>query len=97
VTLPLTVVPKLQIRTFGVGRARVGKRYRLALVSSGGVADPRWTLAAGVLPLGLVLDPATGVISGTAWRPGRFRFTVAVTDSLGAKAAMTYSLTVRRR
>src|SRR5436190_10801647 len=97
VTLPLTVAPKLQIRTFGVGRARVGKRYRLALVSSGGVADPRWTLAAGVLPVGLVLDPATGVISGTAWRPGRFRFTVAVTDSLGAKAAMTYSLTVRRR
>ena len=97
VTLPLTVVPKLQIRTFGVGRARVGKHYRLALVSSGGVADPRWTLAAGVLPSGLVLDPASGVISGTARRSGRFRFTVAVTDSLGAKAAMTYSLIVRRR
>lgn len=97
VTLTLTVAPKLQIRTFGVGRARIGKRYRLALVSGGGVGETHWTLAAGALPAGLTLDAASGVISGIARRTGRFRFTVAVVDSLGAKAAMTYSLTVRRR
>lgn len=97
VTLTLTVAPKLQIRTFGVGRAVAGKHYRLVLVSSGGVGDARWTLAAGALPPGLVLDSATGVISGKARHAGRFRFTVGVTDSLGAKAAMTYSLVVRRR
>jgi hypothetical protein len=42
------------------------------------------------------LNGMTGVVSGKARRPGRFRFTVLVTDSLGAKAAMTYTLTVRR-
>jgi hypothetical protein len=93
----LTIAPKLQIATFGVGRAQVGKRFRLALASRGGVADTSWALAAGSLPSGLTLNADTGVISGKARHAGRFRFTVVVTDSLGAKAAMTYSLTVRRR
>jgi hypothetical protein len=97
VTVTLTVAPKLQIATFAVGRAKVGKRYRLTLTSRGGVGDTSWALAAGSLPSGLTLNPDTGVISGKARRSGRFRFTVAVTDSLQAKAAMTYSLAVRRR
>jgi large repetitive protein len=97
VTVTLTIAPKLQIATFGVGRAQVGKRYRLALASRGGVADTSWALAAGSLPSGLTLNPDTGVISGKPRHAGRFRFTVVVTDSLQAKAAMTYSLTVRRR
>jgi hypothetical protein len=95
--LSLTIAPKLQIATFGVGRAQVGKRYRLALASRGGVADTSWALAAGSLPSGLTLNPDTGVISGKPRHAGRFRFTVVATDSLQAKAAMTYSLTVRRR
>jgi large repetitive protein len=97
VTLTLTVAPKLQIKTVAIGRARVGKRYRLALVFSGGVGTPRWALAAGALPSGVTVDAATGVISGKPRRPGKFRFTVVVTDSLGAKAAMTYTLGVSRR
>jgi hypothetical protein len=96
VTVTLTVAPKLQISTFGVGRARVGKRYRLALASSGGVGDTTWVLAAGSLPSGLMLDTDTGVVFGKPRVSGLFRFTVVVTDSLQAKAAMTYSLKVRR-
>jgi Putative Ig domain len=92
----LTVAPKLQIATFGVGRAHLGKRYRLALVSRGGVGERTWALAAGSLPSGLTLNATTGVVTGKTRRPGRFRFTVVVTDLLGAKAAMTYSLKVTR-
>jgi putative Ig domain-containing protein len=97
VTVTLTVAPKLQIATIGVGRAQAGKRFRLALVFRGGVGDTSWALAAGSLPSGLTLNADTGVISGKARHSGRFRFTVVVTDSLHAKAAMTYRLTVRRR
>jgi large repetitive protein len=97
VTVTLTVAPKLRIETLAIGRAQVGKRYRLALVFSGGVGETRWVLAGGSLPSGVTLDPATGLISGKPRRPGKFRFTVAVTDALGAKAAMTYTLVVRRR
>jgi hypothetical protein len=97
VTLTLTVAPKLQIKTVAIARAQMGKRYRLALVFSGGVGATHWALAAGSLPSGVTLDAATGVLSGKPRRPGKFRFTVVVTDSLGAKAAMTYTLRVTRR
>lgn len=97
VKVTLTVAPKLQIATYGVGRAKAGKRYRFALVSRGGVGATSWALAAGSLPSGLALNPATGVISGKARRSGRFRFTVVVTDSLQARAAMTYTLRITRR
>jgi large repetitive protein len=96
VTVTLTVAPKLQIATFAIGRARVGKRYLLALAARGGVGHTSWTLAAGSLPAGVKLNATTGVVSGKTRARGRFRFTVLVTDSLGAKAAMTYSLTVTR-
>ena len=95
VTVTLTVAPKLQIATLGVGRPRVGKRYRLALASRGGVGDTKWAVAARALPPGLTLNTVTGVISGTARHAGRYRFTVVATDSLQAKAAMTYTLTVK--
>jgi len=96
-TVTLTVAPKLQISTFSVGRAQVGKRYRLALASAGGVGDTSWTRAVGSLPVGLNLNADTGVISGKPRASGTFRFTIVVTDSLEAKAAMTYSLKVQRR
>jgi large repetitive protein len=97
VKLTLTVAPRLQIATFTVGRGQVGKRYRLALVTRGGVGATSWVLAAGSLPSGLTLNAETGVISGKPRRTGRYRFTVVATDSLAAKAAMTYALRVARR
>jgi len=96
-TVTLSVAPKLQVTTFSVGRAQVGKRYRLALASAGGVGDTSWTLAVGSLPAGLKLDADTGVISGKPRASGAFRFTIVVTDALEAKAAMTYSLKIKRR
>jgi hypothetical protein len=96
VKVTLTVAPKLQIATTRVGRARVGQRYRLALAFSGGVGDTKWALAGGSLPSGLKLTER-GVISGKASRAGQFRFTLVVTDSLGAKSAMRYTLRIARR
>ncbi len=96
VSVTLTVAPKLQIRTFRVGTSRLRKSYRLALGTAGGVGTTHWVVAAGALPAGLKLDAETGVLSGKPRNAGRFRFTVAVADALGARAAMTYTLRVRR-
>ena len=68
-----------------------------ALASAGGVGATSWTLAVGSLPAGVKLNADTGVISGKPRRSGTFRFTIVGTDALEAKAAMTYSLRVRRR
>jgi hypothetical protein len=86
--MTLTVAEKLRIATTGVGRAKAGKSYRLALGSTGGVGATKWALAVGSLPPGLKLS-GVGLVSGKPRHAGRFRFTVAVTDALGAKAAMT--------
>jgi hypothetical protein len=97
VTTTLTVAPKLQIATFDTGRAHRGKPYLLALTSTGGVAPTTWTLVSGSLPRGLTLDGAGGVISGTPRARGHFFFALVVSDALGAKRAMRYELTVKRR
>lgn len=92
----LTIAEKLRIGTLGIGRAKVGKSYRFALGSTGGVGAAKWALAVGSLPPGLKLS-SSGVVSGKPRQAGRFRFTVAVTDALGAKAAMTYTLRIAKR
>jgi hypothetical protein len=97
VTVTLTVAPKLQITTFDTGRAHRGRPYVLPLSSTGGVGPTSWTLASGSLPPGLTLDGTNGVISGKPRLRGHFSFALLLTDSLGAKRAMRYTLIVARR
>jgi hypothetical protein len=96
-TVTVTVAPKLQITTLAIARAHRGKPYRLRLTSTGGVGPISWALASGSLPPGLTLDAPSGLISGKTRVRGHFVFAVVVTDSLGAKRAMRYNLTVARR
>lgn len=52
-----------------------------------------WSISAGALPAGLVLDPSTGVVSGRAQRAGTK--TVAVTGSSGDKVGLgTFSVLI---
>lgn len=76
--LPLT------IRTASLPGLRQGDRLELALAAEGGSAPYLWE-AQGALPAGLVLQPDTGVITGTPREPGETAATLVVRDSLGEK------------
>jgi hypothetical protein len=64
------------------------------LFADGGVPGYTWTLRSGQLPPGLRLTASPGRITGTPTTRGTFSFVVRVTDSRGAFAERTFSITV---
>ncbi len=86
----------LSVSTSALPEAAVGSPYVDALVASGGRKPYTWAIASGVLPAGLHLAPATGVISGTPTATATSSFTVRVTDAAGGSAAVSLSITVVR-
>ena len=64
------------------------------LVADGGVPGYTWTLRSGQLPPGLQLTASPGRITGTPTSGGTFSFVVRATDTRGAFAERTFSITV---
>ena len=96
-TLNLTIAPPpgtLTITTTSLPNGTVGVPYSRPVQATGGSGTFTWTISAGALPPNLILDPATGVISGTPTAPGTFSFTVRVADTGGQSATQPLSITI---
>jgi len=64
-------------------------------VVTGGTAPLAWAIVTGTLPVGLMLDPVTGIVSGTTLAAaGSTSITFTVTDSLKLVAQATVTITV---
>src|SRR5215217_1642481 len=75
--------------------ATVGQFYCCGnLFADGGVPGYTWTLRSGQLPPGLRLTASPGRITGTPTTRGTFSFVVHATDTRGAFAERTFSITV---
>ena len=72
---------------------QVGVAYSQTLAISGGMFPYTWSIFAGSLPDGLSLS-SDGLISGAPTSTGTSSFTVQVTDSLGATATKSLSITI---
>ena len=84
----------LQITTDSLPNAIIGSPYSASVSASGGA--PPYTFSAGGLPDGVSMS-AAGAISGTipaTAAPGNFTVTATVTDSKGATASRSYTVTV---
>lgn len=66
------------------GSGQAGMSYNSSLVASGGVPPYTFSITAGSLPSGLVLNASSGAITGTPTVPGPFSFTAQVMDSSGS-------------
>jgi hypothetical protein len=71
----------------------MGTSYSQTLAATGGTAPYAWTLFAGTLPGGVVLNGA-GVISGTPTNYGTFNFTVQLTDYAGLTTTRAFTLSI---
>ena len=94
-----------------LGVAQVDTPYSVQMVvgnvntsnpTSGGLPPYSWLLAAGNLPIGLSINPNTGLISGTPCTYNSttdysktFSAVVQVTDAIGAIATQTYTMTLQ--
>ena len=90
----IVVARRLEIATARFRTTKVGKPFGAKLATVGGVAPDSWRIVTGTLPHGIRFDNSRGVLAGAAKKPGRFRLTFMVTDSLAVDARGTLTLVV---
>lgn len=74
----------------------VGTSYNVSLAASGGTGALLWTVASGLLPDGVTLNPSTGVISGTptAESLDPVTFDIQVADSASHTTKKQFSIAI---
>ncbi len=92
ITLPAT--PPLINSSLSPLPGLVGETYSQTFTASDGTSPFAWTVAAGFLPPGLSLNPATGVLSGRPTQAGAYRFTVEILDGAGLRDSVVVELTI---
>src|SRR5207302_2076338 len=89
-SLSLTVTPALAVSTTALPSGTVGSSYSTTITASGGTPPYSWSGAGGD---GLSLS-AAGVLSGTPAQPGTLAESITVSDSAGATATSSLSLSI---
>jgi hypothetical protein len=74
-------IPSPTITTTDLRNGVQGLAYGDVLTVTNGKLPFTWSVVSGSLPAGLILNPNSGVISGTAGFPGTSNFTIQVTDA----------------
>jgi glucose/arabinose dehydrogenase len=90
----IKVLKAVGVTTKNLEAGKTGKKYKVFLKAIGGKKPFNWALIAGALPAGLILDPATGKLSGIPAVAVAPNLTFRVTDSLGGTAQKSFTLTI---
>jgi hypothetical protein len=73
---------------------QIGVAYSHTFPTGGGIAPLTFSIIAGSLPGGLILNAATGALTGTPTSHGTFAFTIQVQDAFGALNSVSCSIVV---
>lgn len=93
----LTIVvapPPVAIVTASLPSVAARANYSAQLAATGGTTPYTWTIAAGSLPAGLSLHPASGLLSGAPTVVGSFPVTMQVIDAQGGTARKALAIEV---
>jgi glucose/arabinose dehydrogenase len=91
----IKVVKRIAVRTTRLRDGKLGRPYRARVSAAGGQAPLSWSISAGALPNGVIIDPSSGKISGTPAIAGTVNFTVQVADALGGTDTQDLSLFIK--
>lgn len=82
-----------------LAEAMAGEDYRQAITATGGTGTLLYSLEAGRLPRGVVLNTATGELTGPIDddAQGNYAFTIGVADRAGTTGSAGYTLVVKPR
>ncbi len=98
VSLTLTILPPPPaISTASLPGGQVSVAYSVTLAASGGTSPYHWSITNGTLPAGLLLNPATGAITGTptaAVTNSSLTFKVTDSGSPAQNSSKTLALTI---
>ncbi|WP_215408682.1 putative Ig domain-containing protein, partial [Janthinobacterium sp. JC611] len=86
--------PTMSLSPGSLAAIRAGDAYSQQFTVAGGVAPYAYSVSSGALPAGLVLDAASGVLSGTPTAFGSFSFTVQARDAHQFTVQQAFSLQV---
>ena len=92
-TLVIKVAP-ISITTTELPAGTVNQSYSTQLTAVNGLSPYTWAVVAGVLPNGLRLDTATGIISGTPTAAQTQDVTIAATDADNPESTDSVELTI---
>ncbi|HUP62400.1 MAG TPA: ice-binding family protein [Thermoanaerobaculia bacterium] len=91
---PVIACPVVTVNPATLPNGTVGTVYNQTVSGSGGAAPYTFAVTSGALPSGLVLDLATGEITGTPLTAGTFDFTITATDSNGCPGSRPYTIVI---
>ena len=93
--MSLTVTDPLSVTTGSISDMKTNVPVSVTVQATGGTLPYTWSLAAGTLPDGLILNAGGGTVSGTPTKAGSYSFTIQVADTAGNTANKVYSVAVR--
>jgi hypothetical protein len=90
----LNVAAAVSITTTSLADGLPGVPYAATLVANGGSLPYTWSVSVGSLPVGLILNPTNGQISGAPAAQGASQFTIQVTDFSGGVATKVFTMVI---
>ena len=84
----------INVTTASLSGGTVGTGYNQSVSQTGGVGTITWSVSAGSLPTGVMLNPANGALTGTPTVSGTFNFTLRATDGNGCFGERAYQVII---